>query len=152
MGEKQYMEFTCSHKHTKKKNSSTCRMILTDHLLKAGRRPQTSKKGRKPPHNWIGQKEKTEREKREQIIRMGPALLGGTCETGKESTYWEAIRLMRGASKSQRKAQQLVWGEQSLRELHRWDIQVGVGADFQALEVSPRKRTRVSCVETAWGG
>ena len=53
--------------------TSTYRMILTEHLLKAGRRPQTSKKARQSPHNWVGQKEK------KRGNRTGPALLGRSC-------------------------------------------------------------------------
>ena len=52
-------------------------MILTEHLLTAGRRPQTSKKGKKPPHNWVGQKEKRERERKEKN------------ESGLEQHFWE---------------------------------------------------------------
>ena len=37
-------------------------MILTEHLLNAGRRPQTSKRARKSPYNWVGQK-KTEKKR-----------------------------------------------------------------------------------------
>ena len=43
---------TFSHEHREKK--STCRMIHTEHLLNAGRRPYT-------PQNWVEQKEKRER-------------------------------------------------------------------------------------------
>ena len=51
------MELTFSHKNIK--NTSTSGTIHTEHLLNAGRRPQTSKKVRKPPHNWVGQKKKS---------------------------------------------------------------------------------------------
>ena len=34
------------------KNTSTCGTILTEHLLNAGRRPQTSQKTRNSPHTW----------------------------------------------------------------------------------------------------
>ena len=40
------------------KNTSTSGMIHTEHLLNAGRRPQTSKRARKPPCDWVGQKKK----------------------------------------------------------------------------------------------
>ena len=46
------------------KNTSICGATPTEHLLKAGRRPQTSPKARKIPRTWVGQKkkEKTETE------------------------------------------------------------------------------------------
>ena len=40
------------------KITSTCGITPTEHLLNAGRRPQTSKKARILPHNWVGQKKK----------------------------------------------------------------------------------------------
>ena len=38
-----------------------CRTIITEHLLNAGRRPQTSEWVRKSTRNWVGQKKKRER-------------------------------------------------------------------------------------------
>ena len=58
-------------------------MILTEHLLNAGRRPQTSERARKLPHNEVGQ------EKRETGIRMGPLPPGGSCEGGKIPPPWD---------------------------------------------------------------
>ena len=48
------------HKYIK--NTSTCGTTPTEHLLNAGRRPQTSQKARNSPSTWVGQKikEKTE--------------------------------------------------------------------------------------------
>ena len=48
------------HKYIK--NTSTSGTAPTEHLLNAGRRPQTSQKARKSPRTWVGQKytEKTE--------------------------------------------------------------------------------------------
>ena len=48
------------HKYIR--NTSTCGTPPTEHLLNAGRRPQTSQKTRKSPRSWVGQKikEKTE--------------------------------------------------------------------------------------------
>ena len=62
MAEEQEVELTASDKYIK--NTSTSGMICTEHLLNAGRRPQTSKRARKPPHNWVGQKKK-EKERKE---------------------------------------------------------------------------------------
>ena len=58
------MELTFSHKYIK--NTSTCGMILTEHLLNAGRRPKTFKRARKA-RNCIRQKKK-----RQKRIRTGP--------------------------------------------------------------------------------
>ena len=44
------------HKYIK--NISTCGTAPTEHLLNAGKRPQTSQKARKSPCTWVGQKKK----------------------------------------------------------------------------------------------
>ena len=48
------------HKYIR--NRSTCGTTPIEHLLNAGRRPQTSQKARSSPRTWVGQKktEKTE--------------------------------------------------------------------------------------------
>ena len=51
------------HKYIK--NSPTCGTTLTEHLLNAGRRPQTSQKSRKFPRTWVGQKKKEKTETKE---------------------------------------------------------------------------------------
>ena len=56
--------------------------VLVEHLLNMGRRPPTSKKGRKSlgrakENSFKKKKKKGEREKG---IRMGPVSLGGSCE------------------------------------------------------------------------
>ena len=43
------------------------------------------KRAGNPPHNWVEQKGKREREKRKRGIRTGQACLRGSCERGKES-------------------------------------------------------------------
>ena len=55
------MEFILSHKHIKK---NTCKTIHAEHLINAGRRPQTSKRARIPPHNLVKHK-KEKKEKKE---------------------------------------------------------------------------------------
>ena len=40
------------------RNTSTCGTTPTEHLLNAGRRPQTSPKARNSPRTWVGQKKK----------------------------------------------------------------------------------------------
>ena len=75
------------HKYIK--NTSPCGTTPTEHLLKAGRRPQTSQKARNSPHTWVGQKKN-----KTQKNRMGPAPLGGSCEEGKVSTQQESPSLV----------------------------------------------------------
>ena len=48
--------------HKYNKNTSTCGTTPTEHLLSAGRRPQTSQKARKSPCTWVGQKKKEKTE------------------------------------------------------------------------------------------
>ena len=43
-------------------------MIFTEHLLNAGIRPKTSKRARKSPRNWLGQKRETERKESGQAL------------------------------------------------------------------------------------
>ena len=90
-------------------------MTLTERLLNAGGRLQTSKRARKSPCNWAGQKKK-----RQKGIGNGPAPLGGSCEKGKVSAHWEvpSVPLSIGgdrgvASEPWRRAQQQVCGGQS---------------------------------------
>ena len=66
-------------------NTSTYGTTPTEHVLNAGRRPQTSQKARNSPHTWAGQKKKEKN--REKRIGMGPEPLGGSCEGGKVSTH-----------------------------------------------------------------
>ena len=47
---------------------------------------KSPKRARNPPHNWVEQKGRKEREKG---LRMGLALPRGSCEKGKEPTPWE---------------------------------------------------------------
>ena len=66
-------------------NTSTYGTTLTEHLLNAGRRPQTSQKARKSPSTGVGQKKK--RKNRDKRIGMGPAPQGRSCKEGKVSTH-----------------------------------------------------------------
>lgn len=52
-------------------------------LLKTGRRPQTSKKARKPPCDLVGEK------KNKKIIWMEAVPLGRSCKRGKVPTLWD---------------------------------------------------------------
>ena len=71
------------HKYIR--NTSTCGTTPTEHLLNAGRRPQTPQKARNSPRTWVGQKKKEKN--RDKRIGMGPAPVGGRCEGGKVSTH-----------------------------------------------------------------
>ena len=71
------------HKYIK--NTPTCGTTPTEHLLNAGRRPQTSQKARNSPRTWVGQKKKEKN--RDERIGAGPAPLGGSCEGGQVSTH-----------------------------------------------------------------
>ena len=51
------------HKYIR--NTSTCGITPTEHLLNAGRRPQTSQKARNFPRTRVGQKKKEKTETRE---------------------------------------------------------------------------------------
>ena len=47
------------------RNTSTCGTTPTEHLLSAGRRPQTSQKARNYLCTWVGQKKKEKTETKE---------------------------------------------------------------------------------------
>ena len=66
------MELTSSHKNIK--NTSTSGRIHTEHLVNAGRRPQTSKRARKPPGNQVGQKEKVKERNQDRALLPGREL------------------------------------------------------------------------------
>ena len=51
------------HKYIK--NTSTCGTTPTEHLLNAGRKPQTSQKARKSSRTWVGQGKKKKIETKE---------------------------------------------------------------------------------------
>lgn len=70
------MKLTFSNKNIK--NPSTSGTIHAEQLLNTNRRPRTSKKSSKIPHNWVGQKEKEN-----EGIWMGSVFQGGRCEGGK---------------------------------------------------------------------
>ena len=65
------------------------------HWISTGRRPQTSKRAKKSPYNWTGQREKG----REKGIRTGTCAperdLGGNCESEKGSTHRKVPSLAR---------------------------------------------------------
>ena len=121
----------------------------TDHWQKTS----ASQKGKKSPHNWVGQKKEKEKE-----IGMGPVPLGGSCERGKVSIPWEVPSLSgRTAgtegdlwSLGKECSNQLVQGKVE-RDLHRWSVPTGtpqpetlflwggqgLSVEARALEVRP---------------
>ena len=155
------------HKYIR--NTSTCGTTSTEHLLNAGRRPQTSQKARNSPSTWGGQRKK---KKQRQKIRMGPAPVGGSREGGKVSTHQEPLRGRKlrvaegGASEPRRRAQPQGCGGQSgeipaqrigakqhspAREAclltrrggRGWELRLGLRRS------DPRERTGVGDVKTA---
>ena len=66
------MELTFSHEYIT--ITSTCGTILTEHLLNAGRRPQTSQKERNSSRSWVGQKEKQRQKNRDRTWTSGREL------------------------------------------------------------------------------
>ena len=104
------MELTSSHKYIK--NTSTCGTILIEQLLQAGGRPQTSKRARKSPSNWVKQSKKKRKRKYQKRNQMGLAPQGESCERGNISPPWEEGRSVRTEGEPQR-TQQSVCGRQS---------------------------------------
>ena len=51
--------------HKYNRNTSTCGTTPTEHLMNAGRRPQTSQKARNSPRTWVGHKKKEKTETKE---------------------------------------------------------------------------------------
>lgn len=144
-------KFTSLHRNIE--NTPLNGTIQTKQLPSSNRRPQTSEKARKPPCNWVGQKEKEK-----EGIRMGPVPRGGICEGGRFSTSWEGaspwekVHWMEGES-----SKGLMEGKMG-SNLHRglalpfcipqllcwWEW--GSGAEAQTPKLSHREKTRVS-----WG-
>ena len=74
----------------KKYMSKDSHITSTEHWQKTSDFQKGKKKKKNtPPHDWVRKKE-AGGEKRKKRVRMIPALLGGSCERGKESTQWEA--------------------------------------------------------------
>ena len=60
------------HKYIR--NTSTCGTTPTEHLLNAGRRPQTSQKARNYQRTWVGQKKKQRQKNRDRTGTSGREL------------------------------------------------------------------------------
>ena len=159
------------HKYIK--NTSACGTTPTEHLLNAGRRPQTSQKGRKSPRTWVGQKKKEKIRKknwdgtctsgRELWRRKSFHTLGRNC-TGGDGEWVGGKLRSHGGERSNRGAE-----GKAVRFLHRglvptsshqperlvcsparagggWELRFGLQRS------DPRERTGVGCVNTAWRG
>ena len=61
------------HKYIR--NTSTCGTTPTEHLLNAGRRPQTSQKARNSPRTWVGKRKKKKQRQKNR---------DRTCTSGRE--------------------------------------------------------------------
>ena len=81
------MKLTSSYKCNK--NTSTWGTILTEYLLNAGRRPQTSEEPRKSPRKQAGQKKKEENKVRKESGWYLHPWEGGSCERRNVPTPWE---------------------------------------------------------------
>ena len=95
-----------------------CGTILTEHLLSAGRRPETSQQAN------LGRT----KEKWEKGIGMGPGPLGGSCERGQVLAPWKVpsvaetpARTRWGALVSWRRTQQVGYRGQS----RQWPAHMG---------------------------
>ena len=96
------------HKYIK--TTSTCGTTPTEHLLNAGRRPQTSQKARNSPRTWVGQKKKGKTETKEQgrDLHLGEGAVKEEKfpHTRKPLHWWRRGVGTGGASEPQRRAQQ----------------------------------------------
>ena len=68
-GELRHGDHLLSHKYIR--NTSTCATAPTEHLLNAGRKPQTSQKARNSPCTWVGQKKKQRQKNRDRTCTSG---------------------------------------------------------------------------------
>ena len=125
------------------KNTSTCGTPPTEHLLNAGRRPQTSPKARNSPRTWVGQKKKEKTETKEQgrdlYLGEGVVKEEKVPHTRKPRHWWRWGWVAGEASEPRRRAQQQGCGGQS-REIPAQRI----GADQHSL-------AREACLLTCRG-
>ena len=145
-------------------------MIFIECLLNASWRPQTSKRAQKSLPNKVGQKKKREREESEWD--QG-SLLGGCCERGNISIQWDVPSLVRRESLTEGRfwaleentAISLQWlkgktictygqchHQQALASEACPPGSVGAGGWGSDLEVKPREKTFICCMETTWRG
>ena len=156
------------------RNTSTCGTTPTEHLLNAGRRPQTYQKARNSLCTW-GQKKKRKKKKQRQKNRDGTSTSGrglwrrksfhtlGSPFSGEDGGLG-----VREASEPWRRAQQ--WGGEGKAERfpHGGSVptstqqpkrlvcsptRAGGGWELRLrLRSDPRERAGVGCVNTAWRG
>ena len=156
------------HKYIK--NTSTCGTTPKEHLLNAGRRPQTSQKAKNSPHTWVGQKKKQRQKNKD-----------GTCVSGRElwrrksfhtlgSPFAGGDRGWRGKLRShggecsnrgaEGKAERLPHRVSVPTSTHQPErlvcspARAGEGWELRLRlrRSDPRERTGVGCVNTAWRG
>ena len=158
------------HKYIR--NTTTCGTTPTEHLLNAGRRPQTSQKARNSPGTRVGQKKKeTQRQNnrdktctsgRELWRRKGFHTLGSPFAGGdgqwQSGEAWEPRRREQpqgcGGQSAEIRAQRLGAHQHSpareaclltCRGGRGWELRLGLWLDR-------RERTGVGGVNTAWRG
>ena len=145
------MELTSSHRYVQ--NTSICQTVCIEHLLNTGKRPQTSERARKPPHNRLGWK-KRERERERSGDR--------TCAPERELWLWRRKGPLTGQVQSFRaseesaatsfwKAKQSVTHPPWQQTLMCWPRQ-GLGAKAWASEVIPRERSGVGYTQLVEAG
>ena len=142
------------------RNTSTCRTILTEHLLNAGR-PHISKRARKSLHNWVDQREKKEERKesgQDQHPWEGAVNEERFLHTGRPPDWLEDQPWKRGSFKASEKSSTAAGQrKRKPKESHTdpaWDTpQLGwVRSICWGWELRLGERTGAGCVETAWGG
>ena len=128
-------------------------MICRDHLLLAGRWPQTFKKARKPPSNWVGQMKK-KKESGQDLCHKEGAVKEEMFLNPVKSPHWR--RDQPGQSQISFRGE---WPAQTVPppcapQPQMLILQCGQrpGAEARASEVRPRERTGVGCTEIAWRG
>lgn len=99
-------------------------MILTAHLLNADRRrPQASKRPRKSPHRWVGQKEKQKRREKKESGQDQHPLEGTVKEerflhTGRCPDWWGDQLAEKGSSRTLQKSAAAGLRRAKQREVH----------------------------------
>ena len=85
--------------HKYNKNTSTCGTTPTEHLLNAGRRPQTSQKARNSPCTCVGQKKKTDTKEKGQDLHLWEgAMKEEKFPHTRKPLHWQSQRVGQGGS------------------------------------------------------
>ena len=153
------------------RNTSTCGTTLTEHLLNAGRRPQTSQNARNSPRTWVGQMKKHRQKNRDRTCTSGrelwrrksfhklgsPFTGGDTGVAGGKLWNHGGERSNRGAEGKEKRCPHRGSVPTSTHQPERlvcsptgtgggWELRLGLWRS------DPRERTGVGYVNTAWKG